>query len=267
VVAASAIGYRSGRGLLVAGMVRANRPWRLMLGLSSALAAALATSAFGLTQDTIWLLADALGPWRLSLVALGSIATLVVWLIADHELWERRNGYAARLGHPIGLYNAATVITVLLGVVSLYVALLVLNFLARRSSSSTRSWPTRSSTRSTGSPPARWYPVAARPGSAVPGHHGEQEYPPGNQGQEDDEVDEQFHHEVHGVPSGRAPGGWPRRRSPNGYHHRHRRTHVVGAATHPSATAGPDRRRLRVALVAPPWLLTAHGPAAGELGA
>jgi hypothetical protein len=123
VVAASAIGYRSGRGLLVAGMVRANRPWRLMLGLSSALAAALATSAFGLTQDTIWLLADALGPWRLSLVALGSIATLVVWLIADHELWERRNGYAARLGHPIGLYNAATVITGLLGVVSLYVAL------------------------------------------------------------------------------------------------------------------------------------------------
>jgi hypothetical protein len=33
-----------------------------MLGLSSALAAALATSAFGLTQDTIWRLADALGP-------------------------------------------------------------------------------------------------------------------------------------------------------------------------------------------------------------
>lgn len=74
-------------------------------------------------QDTIWLLADALGPWRLSLAALGPIATLVVWLIADHELWERRNGYAARLGHPIGLYNAATVITGLLGVVSLYVAL------------------------------------------------------------------------------------------------------------------------------------------------
>jgi hypothetical protein len=119
-----------GRARLVAGMVRANRPWRLMLGLSSALAAALATSAFGLTQDTIWQLADALGPWRLSLAALGSIVSLVVWLVADHELWERRSGRAARSGQPIGLYNTATVITLTLGVVCLYAALLVLNLVA-----------------------------------------------------------------------------------------------------------------------------------------
>jgi hypothetical protein len=92
-----------GRVRLVAGMVRANRPWRLMLGLSSSLAAALATSAFGLTQDTVWQLADALTPWRLAVAALGSIATLVVWMIVDHELWERRSGPAARGGQPIGL--------------------------------------------------------------------------------------------------------------------------------------------------------------------
>jgi hypothetical protein len=119
-----------GRVPLVAGMIRANRPWRLMLGLSSSLAAALATSAFGLTQDTVWQLADALSPWRLAVAALGSVAALVVWLIADHELWERRTGPAARSGHPVGLYNAATVITVALGVVCLFGALLVLNFLA-----------------------------------------------------------------------------------------------------------------------------------------
>jgi hypothetical protein len=119
-----------GRVRLVAGMVRANRPWRLMLGLSSSLAAALATSAFGLTQDTVWQLADALTPWRLAVAALGSIATLVVWMIVDHELWERRSGPAARGGQPIGLYNAATVATLTLGVVCLYGALLVLNFLA-----------------------------------------------------------------------------------------------------------------------------------------
>lgn len=97
---------------------------------SSSLAAALATSAFGLTQDTVWQLADALTPWRLAVAALGSIATLVVWLIVDHELWERRSGPAARGGQPIGLYNAATVATLTLGVVCPYGALLVLNFLA-----------------------------------------------------------------------------------------------------------------------------------------
>lgn len=101
-----------------------------MLGLSSALAAALATSAFGLTQNTIWQLADALDLWRLALAALGSIASPVVWLIADHELWERRSGRAARLGQPIRLYAITIVITVTLGVASLYGALLVLNFLA-----------------------------------------------------------------------------------------------------------------------------------------
>ena len=70
---------------------------------SSSLATALATSAFGLTQDTVWQLADALTPWRLAVAALGSIATLVVWMIVDHELWERRSGPAARGGQPIGL--------------------------------------------------------------------------------------------------------------------------------------------------------------------
>ncbi|MFC7401543.1 hypothetical protein [Citricoccus sp. GCM10030269] len=40
--------------LLVMGMVRANRPWDVGLGLSSAMAAAVATSAFGLSSTTIW---------------------------------------------------------------------------------------------------------------------------------------------------------------------------------------------------------------------
>ena len=87
-------------------------------------------SGSGLTQDTIWQLADALGPWRLSVAALGSVATLVAWLIADHELWERRAGPAARQGLPVALYNRATVLTVTLGVLCRYGALLVLNFVA-----------------------------------------------------------------------------------------------------------------------------------------
>jgi hypothetical protein len=111
-------------------MVRANRPWRLVLGLSRVLAVALATSALALTQDTIWQMGDSLGVPRLAVAAAGSVTAMLVWLVADHELWERRSGPAARNGEPVRLYNAATVTTVLLGVGCLFVALLAINLLA-----------------------------------------------------------------------------------------------------------------------------------------
>ena len=55
-----------GQARLLAGMVRANRPWRLITGLSGALAAALAAGAFAVVTSDIWQLADSLGPLRLS---------------------------------------------------------------------------------------------------------------------------------------------------------------------------------------------------------
>lgn len=118
-----------GRLRLLAGMVRANRPWRLLLGLSSVLAVTLATSTLAFTQDTVWKMANALSPLRLA-GATGSVAAMVLWLIADHELWERRSGRAARQGEPIGLYNAVTLITVVIGVVCLFVGLLAANLVA-----------------------------------------------------------------------------------------------------------------------------------------
>jgi hypothetical protein len=46
---------RSGSPLwTLAGMVRVNRPWRLVLGLRGALAASVATAAFGLVSSPIW---------------------------------------------------------------------------------------------------------------------------------------------------------------------------------------------------------------------
>lgn len=43
-----------------------NRPWRLVLGLPGALAAAVATAAFGLVSSPVWQISAAMGterPW------------------------------------------------------------------------------------------------------------------------------------------------------------------------------------------------------------
>lgn len=50
-----------------------------------------------------------------------SIGAMVTWLILDHELWERPESSAARTRSR--LYNIATVITLIIGVVVLHVAL------------------------------------------------------------------------------------------------------------------------------------------------
>lgn len=117
-----------GRVRLLAGMVRANRPWRLALGLSSALAAALAASAFGLVSTSVWLLGDTMGGLRQATTATGAIGAMVVWLIVAHGLWEdSRKGTERRRAR---LYNLSTVVTLTLGVVCFYAALFALNLIA-----------------------------------------------------------------------------------------------------------------------------------------
>jgi hypothetical protein len=81
-----------GQVRLLAGMVRANRPWRLITGLSGSLAAALAAGAFAVVTSDIWRLADSLGPLRLAVATVFSIGAMKAWLVIDHELWERPGG-------------------------------------------------------------------------------------------------------------------------------------------------------------------------------
>ena len=119
-----------GRGQLrlVAGMVRANRPWRLVPALSGAFAGALATGAYVLISQQLWRLADALGPMRLTIASIFAVAAMIVWLIVDHHLWERPSGRAAR--QLAVLYNTATALTLTVGVLSLYAGLFALSLLA-----------------------------------------------------------------------------------------------------------------------------------------
>ncbi|QSE92300.1 hypothetical protein JWS13_28595 [Rhodococcus pseudokoreensis] len=109
---------------LLSGMVRANRPWRLVTGLSKVLVGAFATGAIALATDTIWLFADTMGPWRMGAATILSIVAMILWLILDHELWERPKSPTER--DRSVLYNTATVATLVIGVVILHVALFCL---------------------------------------------------------------------------------------------------------------------------------------------
>jgi uncharacterized protein (DUF2267 family) len=117
---------KRGRMRLLSGMVRTNRPWRLIFGLSSALAAAIATSAFGLSSSTIWQISDQLGPLRQVAAAVVSVGVLVFWLIAAHHLWERpsENGPDREQA---ALYNTSTALTLTVGVGILYIGLFLIN--------------------------------------------------------------------------------------------------------------------------------------------
>jgi hypothetical protein len=94
---------------LLAGMVRANRPGRALLGLSKLLVGAFGTAAIALTTNTIWQMGDALDGARLTLIMLLSLVGLVGWLIIAHDLWEKASGDTPR--ELARLFNLGTGLT------------------------------------------------------------------------------------------------------------------------------------------------------------
>jgi hypothetical protein len=120
-----------GRWRQLVGMVRANRPWRLVLGLRGALVGALAFSAFWIVNPSTWQLGNAHGFPRLLLISLCAVAAIMAWLIAYHHLWVRPgDAPAERL--TVRLFNASTVLTLLIGVGIAYVGLFIINLAAAR---------------------------------------------------------------------------------------------------------------------------------------
>ncbi|WP_280422910.1 hypothetical protein [Nocardia carnea] len=111
---------------LLAGMVRANRPWRLFVGLSSALAGSLAGTAFGVLYSSIWQLATALGGFRLTGVVLVAVTALAVWIVVGHSLWERQNVQASIPARELRLRNTGTAVTVAIGALVFYSVLFVI---------------------------------------------------------------------------------------------------------------------------------------------
>ena len=122
-----ALPHRRGRWRLLLGMVIANRPWLLVPGLKSALVAALATGAVATINSTVWLLANSLSWWRLVVAMIVSVALAVAWLVIDGELWDHPDDDSPQARERSRLYNASTLLTLMVGVLICYLALYVVN--------------------------------------------------------------------------------------------------------------------------------------------
>ncbi|SEF24525.1 hypothetical protein SAMN05421837_102753 [Amycolatopsis pretoriensis] len=121
------VGVR-GRVRLLAGMIRDNRPWRLVPNLAGATAAAAATAAYGIITTSFWKLAEALPTLRLAGITLLAIALMAGWLMVHNHLWDSPSGHLDR--RKAVLYNASTALTLSIGVACMYAILFVLALLA-----------------------------------------------------------------------------------------------------------------------------------------
>lgn len=111
---------------LLAGMVFNNRPTRLTTALAGVVAAAAGSGAFGIFFGSIAALSVELHPLRLLLISIVGVATLVTWLIMRNGLWNWSNRFTPGNRR---LDNAATVLTVGIGVGVMFLGLLVAMFL------------------------------------------------------------------------------------------------------------------------------------------
>jgi hypothetical protein len=107
---------------LLLGMVRANRPWRLAARLYRALLAAVVAGAYGLVTSDIWRISATAGSTRLALASIASISFTSGAVIVAHGLWERAPD--RHLRDQVILFNVATAATILIGIATLYAALL-----------------------------------------------------------------------------------------------------------------------------------------------
>src|ERR1700750_1616005 len=110
---------------LLVGMVRANRPARVIARLSRALAVSLGTAAYAMTSSSIWMLSHGMEWPRLALLGAASIITLCVVLVLGHGLWRRASGPDDR--EAVVLFNLTTTATLTLAVLTLYAGLLALS--------------------------------------------------------------------------------------------------------------------------------------------
>lgn len=109
---------------LVAGMVYANRPWRLFPSFKTTVATAFATGGYGLIFQSLWEIGNVYTYARLITLMLGAMTILAIWIIVSHGLWEPEREGVSRYNR--SLYNATTALTIATGVTFSYVMIFVM---------------------------------------------------------------------------------------------------------------------------------------------
>ncbi|MCS6711716.1 hypothetical protein JSY14_06660 [Brachybacterium sp. EF45031] len=108
---------------LILGAVRANRPWTVALTLTRSMSTALATGALTLITTDLWLLAAEYNGVQMALLGIAAVGAVTVSLMIGAHLWERPRRSGER--EQVTVFNIATLLTVLLGVVTLHVLLMI----------------------------------------------------------------------------------------------------------------------------------------------
>ena len=106
---------------LILRTTRAHRPWLLAASLTRSMSAAVATGALTLITTDLWLLSAEYNGTQLALLGAVSVLAVTIALVVGADLWERPRRHAER--EQAAVFNIATVASVLIGVVVLYIAL------------------------------------------------------------------------------------------------------------------------------------------------
>src|SRR5690625_1648705 len=119
-------GLRHRFGLLT-GTIKRNRPAQLLAELTNSIALGAATGAFGIFYGSIWELAEALSSLRLFFISFAVGTLMGFWLILKNSLWVHPRDTGARWQSR--MENIATIATIGIGVVLLYIVLYSVLFL------------------------------------------------------------------------------------------------------------------------------------------
>jgi hypothetical protein len=121
----------AGNFRLFFGMLRANRPWRAVIRLSSVAVAALGIAVLSLVNGFIWMIAYGGGALRLSALTVASVVALTLTLVIGGKLPEQvprptdRNDVSG-VREQVVLFNSVSIVTVVIGVAALYLILFAL---------------------------------------------------------------------------------------------------------------------------------------------